>query len=366
MPQTETTPLLPSGSQAVEADDPSVAAQKFGEEIAEDLVPFAPKKSILNTLVQKTSSSFYDAFNFQRSIWPSALGPAIVTTIWSALVVTSLPSSIYFITIIGVAYIRILDEQTLLTNGRRLWSQLQIQIVNFGRVVWFGVHAPGSKTLEPQETSAKRGALSLLVGLATAIKYHLRDQHGTGYRDLRPYLEFIPEFSPGRIIHSSLPIEIVLHLSAYINDVKARELLDATSYGTLNTLCSSFIETLTLICRTPIPKAYHVFIKQTLIIYICSIPFQMTPVLHWFTIPVVFFAGGTLLGMEALAREIENPFGTDLNDLPIDDYVEDIRKELVSIMKVKKIEVKNWGVPASLELEHSTIYERTVEIQIVH
>ncbi|KAJ1535402.1 hypothetical protein HK096_002613, partial [Nowakowskiella sp. JEL0078] len=79
---TESTPLLSDGSEVTDANDPSEAAQKFGEEIADDIVPFAKKDSILNRLVQKTSASFYDAFNFQRSIWPSALGPSIVMTLW--------------------------------------------------------------------------------------------------------------------------------------------------------------------------------------------------------------------------------------------------------------------------------------------
>ncbi|CAG8626522.1 42022_t:CDS:2 [Gigaspora margarita] len=42
--------------------------------------------------------------------------------------------------------------------------------------------------------------------------------------------------------------------------------------------------------------------------------------LKWATVPVVFLSSLLLLGVEAIAREIEDLFGTDLNNLKIDDF----------------------------------------------
>jgi len=45
-------------------------------------------------------------------------------------------------------------------------------------------------------------------------------------------------------------------------------------------------------------------------------------------IPVVTIVAFTLMGIEGIADEIEQPFGTDGSDLPLDTYCFDLKEEI--------------------------------------
>ncbi|MFB2980388.1 bestrophin family ion channel [Microseira sp. BLCC-F43] len=77
--------------------------------------------------------------------------------------------------------------------------------------------------------------------------------------------------------------------------------------------------------NTPMPLAYGIHLKQLLLIYCLLLPFQMVKDLGWSTAPVVGLVSFTLLGIEDIGLEIENPFGRDANDLPLDALCDAIR-----------------------------------------
>lgn len=58
------------------------------------------------------------------------------------------------------------------------------------------------------------------------------------------------------------------------------------------------------------------------------LPFQLYGVLDWVTIPATVVASYIILGLLLISREIENPFGHDVNDLPLDDYCAQIACEM--------------------------------------
>jgi ion channel-forming bestrophin family protein len=72
------------------------------------------------------------------------------------------------------------------------------------------------------------------------------------------------------------------------------------------------------ILRTPMPLAYAIHLKQLLFLYCLLLPFQVVDELRWCTAPAIALVSFTLFGIEAIGVEIENPFGTDPNDLPLD------------------------------------------------
>ena len=53
----------------------------------------------------------------------------------------------------------------------------------------------------------------------------------------------------------------------------------------------------------------------------------------YFTIPFVMFIFYVLASLEIIAEEIENPFGTDANDLPLDEMAKNIRNSIEMISK---------------------------------
>lgn len=70
--------------------------------------------------------------------------------------------------------------------------------------------------------------------------------------------------------------------------------------------------------NTPIPLSYSSFIKKFIFTYCLTLPIGYVFSLHFLVIPFVMFVFYILASLEVIAEEIEDPFGEDSNDLPID------------------------------------------------
>lgn len=77
--------------------------------------------------------------------------------------------------------------------------------------------------------------------------------------------------------------------------------------------------------KTPLPFAYVVHLRRSLVAYLGTLPFAMLASFGWATIPIVFAASFVLLGIEEIGVEIEDPFEGDLNDLPLEAITETIQ-----------------------------------------
>jgi putative membrane protein len=85
--------------------------------------------------------------------------------------------------------------------------------------------------------------------------------------------------------------------------------------------------------KTPIPYSYNIFIKKFIFVYTLTLPFGLTASLfYYWTVPICVFILYILASLELLAEEIENPFGTDPNDLPFDDICNNIKRNLEEIL----------------------------------
>ena len=58
------------------------------------------------------------------------------------------------------------------------------------------------------------------------------------------------------------------------------------------------------------------------------LPFQLYDRLEFITIPATIAASYIILGLLFIGREIEDPFGHDVNDLPLDQYCDQIATEM--------------------------------------
>ena len=82
---------------------------------------------------------------------------------------------------------------------------------------------------------------------------------------------------------------------------------------------------------TPIPFGYALHLKRILLIYMLTLPFGFIESLNWWSVPVVMVVFYTMIGIELIAEEIEDPFGTDVNDLPFDELEGKIRANIEEI-----------------------------------
>ncbi|KAJ3137218.1 hypothetical protein HK100_000795 [Physocladia obscura] len=233
-------------------------------------------------------------------------------------------------------------------EGRKLWNTVHFQIRNLARFIWIY-----SASTSEEDIARKTSAMYLLIGFASATKHVLRNEPSHLYDDLGPYIRQIPQFSPKiqRVVDGlPIPLEIAIHLQRFLNKYcTAGYLASATVSGLVDSLSS-----LHRIKASPIPDAYRIHLKQTVVVYIISLPFQLVASpLQWFTIPFVFFSALTMLGIERIGARIENPFNYDINDLPQDEFCDAITAEIKQIIESEDAneDSKGWITPCSLEIQ---------------
>ncbi len=71
--------------------------------------------------------------------------------------------------------------------------------------------------------------------------------------------------------------------------------------------------------KTPIPFSYNIYLKKVILIFCISLPFGLVSVFGYFTCLLTTFTFYVFVSLEIISEEIEDPFGTDDNDLPLDD-----------------------------------------------
>ncbi len=87
------------------------------------------------------------------------------------------------------------------------------------------------------------------------------------------------------------------------------------------------------IASTPLPKAYSIHLKHLLLIYCLSVPFTFVEELNWLTVPAVGVITFSLLGIEEIGLEIENPFGNDPNDLPLEKFCYILQSDIAELIE---------------------------------
>lgn len=84
--------------------------------------------------------------------------------------------------------------------------------------------------------------------------------------------------------------------------------------------------------NTPIPYSYSMFIKKFIFTYIITLPFALVTQYSYATVPIVLFLFFILITIELISEEIEEPFGTDVNDLPTDEIAAKIKANVKEVL----------------------------------
>lgn len=207
-------------------------------------------------------------------------------------------------------------------EGRKLWGGL----VNSSRNL-----AIKLKVLIPKEDENTRALFAeLIYRFATELKTHLRSEHTLYALDEFEHPE-IPQFD--RFKH--VPEQIVSTMTERLVQMYKEQQISGEQLLFINPELTSFMD----ICgacerirNTPIPFSYSSFIKKFILFYTLSLPVGYVFSLGYFIIPVVIFILYALASLELIAEEIEEPFGKDENDLPLDRIAETIQKNVTEIL----------------------------------
>merc|ERR1712118_493187 len=87
------------------------------------------------------------------------------------------------------------------------------------------------------------------------------------------------------------------------------------------------------VLNTRITFAYISHLRTAVILYLGALPWFLVSPLRWATIPSVAFLAYVTIGLENLSMEIENPFGYDANDLPMDEFCAEIARDVRDIIQ---------------------------------
>ncbi len=84
--------------------------------------------------------------------------------------------------------------------------------------------------------------------------------------------------------------------------------------------------------NTPIPYSYNIFLKKMIFLYCISLPIFFGSEFGYTTVPITIIVLYVFASIELIAEEIEDPFGEDENDLPLDDICGRIKTNLNEIL----------------------------------
>ncbi|QOY94825.1 bestrophin family protein [Massilia sp. UMI-21] len=84
--------------------------------------------------------------------------------------------------------------------------------------------------------------------------------------------------------------------------------------------------------NTPIPFSYSVLLHRTAYLYCFLLPFGLVDTIGFMTPVVVAIVAYTFFGLDALGDELEEPFGMEANDLPLDAICRTIEIDLRSAL----------------------------------
>lgn len=200
---------------------------------------------------------------------------------------------------------------------------------------WEGRRMLGSLTNTCRNLAIKLKSINLdandraffLAGIpmyADALRQHLRNEKWTKYINALPVN---PEHHvPNQVAAMLMKRAYTLHRDDIIN--REELLLIGPDLAAL----TDIIGACERIKNTPIPFSYSVFIKKFIFFFVMTLPFGWTFSLGYLVIPIVAFVLFVLASLELIAEEIEDPFGYDANDLPVDRICTNIHKHVQELL----------------------------------
>ena len=208
-------------------------------------------------------------------------------------------------------------------EGRKLWGAL----VNVSRNLAVKMAA----WLRPEDVGDRAHYARLIGTFATEMRHHLLRERTRLALDEQPH----PELATlDRERH--VPAQVVLLMHQRTADLVREGRLTQEQLILLSNDINQFLD----ICgacerikNTPIPWSYTTFIKKFIVIYTITLPLGFALSMGWLAIPIVMFMFYVLASLELIAEEIEDPFGRDTNDLPMQKLAENIGRDVREILR---------------------------------
>lgn len=196
-------------------------------------------------------------------------------------------------------------------EGRRLWGQLIFESRSLARLVQQVLHddAPRRQRI---------GHLSIAFAHALAARLRGRD----AALAVRPWLEEAQRSALAERCNllDALLSMIAAELAAPLREGRLSPILYAQCEERLHAL-SSIQAGCERIHSTPLPFAYTLLLHRCAWLFCVLLPFGLASSMGWATPVLSAVLAYAFFGLDQLGEEMEEPFGTEPNDLPLDAMV---------------------------------------------
>ncbi|MGI4857289.1 MAG: bestrophin family protein [Janthinobacterium lividum] len=204
-------------------------------------------------------------------------------------------------------------------EGRKLWGAL----LNDARSL-----ARQALTLPVGLDAARtRSFVMLLAAFAYSLKHQLRDSDDRS--DLNRLLS--PEQADRVSAAVYRPVELVRMLGEDLRAWRAEGLISDIMAQAIDTrlgALSDLIGGCERLNNTPIPYAYDVLLHRTIYFYCILLPFGLVGSIGMATPVITVFIAYAFMALNAIASELEEPFGIAPNDLALDAMSRTIERSL--------------------------------------
>lgn len=208
-------------------------------------------------------------------------------------------------------------------EGRKLWGGIVNETRNLVR---------SASTYLAEEPETVREITLWTAAFPWSAMARLR-----GRKELGPLVSELPAELVERVLSADhVPLAICRRITALLEGARQRGRIDSYQLGLIdqNTqLLMDFVGGCERIHSTPLPFAYAVHLRRALLFYCFTLPFALAPKFGWDTPLAVLLTCYVLFGIEEIGVEIEDPFGEDVNDLPLEKICASIERTLRDVLK---------------------------------
>ena len=260
--------------------------------------------------------------------------PAVVTcVVWSAGVVwfdrhvyhVGIPSTVHSIVSLALGLLLVFRTNASYDRfweGRKQWGGIVNESRNLAR---------GARVLLEGAPDLRDNIIRWTSAWSYSAMFALRGKRGLG-----PWTATLPEKEAEAILTAQhVPLAVAVRISQDIQEAKRRGAISDIQQMALDQnvqLLIDYLGACERIHKTPLPFAYVVHLRRALMLYCFSLPFALIDTFHWATIGLVFVLAYTFFGIEEIGVEIEDPFGLDDNDLPLEAICTNIERNLTALL----------------------------------
>ena len=208
-------------------------------------------------------------------------------------------------------------------EGRKLWGSLTNSSRNL---------ASKMNGILPFNDAENRNFYRKSIPLfAMALSQHLLLENTRTELDQ----DFLAEFKiPADFQHKPNYLASLIHKRTF--KLHQEKVISDSELLSVNSELSNFLEiggACERIKNTPIPYSYSSFLRKFILFYIITLPWVFSSSLGNYVIPFSIFIFYVLGSLELIAEEIEDPFGGDENDVPIEKISQNIKQNVSEIIR---------------------------------